>query len=128
MNIRKACLSDIKAIKEISDKLIVGADNSEKQFGFYEYSLSLEQYSRRIESSFFLVAESFRGLEGFCLAYDFIFLRDLVQKESKLLEDAVIKYLLEIPSPFVYIDQLGVKEPRTSIGNIAACRLLNLGD
>jgi hypothetical protein len=120
MRIRKARTFDVNRIKSLADALAVGPNDSNKISGFYNYSLNGQQYLNRIFSYFSYVAESKEELEGFCMAYDTDFLQDLIKREDKLKDDSISKYLVELNTPLVYIDQLAVREPGTTIGSLAA--------
>ena len=125
MKIRQANILDIKSIKSLADTLAVNSSDSKKITGFYNYPLNETQYFNRITSPFFFVAESQKGLEGFCMAYNSKFLKALVKKESGLKEDTLLKYLSELHLPLVYIDQLAVREPETIVGSLTAYNLRN---
>jgi len=125
MNIRKAKVSDIGNIKSLADALVVRPNDLGKTTGFYDYSLTENQYLRRVESPFFFVAESQEGFEGFCMAYDSEFVRKLIEQEPQLREDAIFDYLNHLNEDYVYIDQLAVRELRTIRGGLTACNLIN---
>jgi len=120
MQIRKARTFDVKKIKSLADTLVVGPNDSNKISGFYNYSLNELQYLNRIFSYFSYVAETKEELEGFCIAYDTDFLQDLMKRDDRLKGDSISKYLIELNKPIVYIDQLAVREPSTTIGSLAA--------
>ena len=123
MEIRKVQTKNIPQIKELADSLVVTSKDADKKSGFYEYSLSEEQYRKRSESDLFFVGYSDSGLEGFCMAYDSDFVMRLVKQEPKLRDDAIFNYLTEQKEDYVYIDQFAVRRPKTIISRTYACRL-----
>ena len=50
MEIRKVQTGDIPKIKAIADSLVITPDDRDKDMGFYDYSLTSEQYQRRSKS------------------------------------------------------------------------------
>lgn len=116
---------DIPEIKRISDSLVVTSDSLNKSMGFYDYSLTLEQYKRRSNSNLFLVDYRNSELEGFCMAFDSEFVRELVKQEEELKKDVVFNHLASLNEDYVYIDQFAVKRPKSLIGNASACRLVD---
>ena len=125
MNLRRATISDIREIKSLADVLVVEPGNLSKVTGFYDYSLTEDQYSHRVLSPFFFIAESHKGLEGFGMAYNSEFAKKLTEQEPLLNEDALLGYLNQLRENYVYIDQLAVKEPGTNKSSLAAYLLIN---
>ena len=123
MEIRKVQIKDLPQIKSIADSLVVTSGDSGKNFGFYDYSLTTEQYERRSQSDLFLVVSQETNLEGFCMAYDSEFVRRLVKQEPQLNDDVIFRYLVELKERYVYIDQFAVRKPKTSAGNSASYEL-----
>ena len=123
MEIRKVQTRDIHQIKKLADSLVVTSKNADEKLGFYDYSLNEEQYRTRSKSDLFFVGYSKSELEGFCMAYDSYFVRQLIEQEPQLREDTIFKYLMEQKEDFVYLDQLAVRKPKTFIGGAYACRL-----
>lgn len=123
MKIRKVQMRDIPQIKSIADSLAVTSENQDRNYGFYKYSLTYEQYARRSESNLFLVGLDNSRLEGFCMAYDSEFVKRLVEQEPQLRENEIFRYLTEQQKDYVYIDQLAVREPKSFNGAIYACGL-----
>lgn len=116
MEIRPVQNSDVTKIKEIADSLIVNPNETDKRTGFYDYSLTQEQYERRTESDFFLVGCNGPNLEGFCMAYDSDFVKEISEQEQYLENDTVFNYLQSLNTDYVYVDQFAVKNPRSFIG------------
>jgi len=125
MPIRQAKVSDVKSIKSLADALVVKAGDSGKTLGFYDYSLTSIQYLNRILSPLFFVAESHKGLEGFCMAYNFDFVRKLAEQEPSLKKDVIFRYLLNLGDNYVYADQLAVRRLKTYAGSLVACGLMD---
>lgn len=125
MEIRKVHVTDILEVKDMADSLVVTPEEKDKKTGFYDYYLTLEQYKRRSESDLFLVAHRGLKLEGFCIAYNSDFLRILSEKEPDIKENIIYRHLVELEEDYVYIDQLGVRKPRTYIGGLASCKLID---
>ena len=123
MEIRKVQVQDIPQIKTIADSLVVTSENQDRNFGFYKYSLTSEQYARRSESNLFLVGLGNSKLEGFCMAYDSEFIQRLIEQEPQLRENEIFRYLTEQQEDYVYIDQLAVRKPKTFLGGTYACEL-----
>lgn len=123
MEIRNVLEKNLPEIKEIADSLLVSPETKNKEYGFYDYSLLLEQYRARMKSKHFLVAIKNSRLEGFCMAYDSDFIRQLVEQEPQLKNDAIFKYITAQQEDYVYIDQLAVRKPKTFIGRTYACKL-----
>lgn len=117
MKIRYVQISDTVKIKEIADSLVVNSNETNKRTGFCDYSLTQEQYERRTESDFFLVGDNRLNLEGFCMAYDSDFVRQLIEQEQSLENDTVFKYLQSLKSDYVYVDQFAVQKPRSFTGS-----------
>ncbi|MEK6918985.1 MAG: hypothetical protein AABW73_03005 [Nanoarchaeota archaeon] len=109
MVIKKAAETDLSEVKLLADSLLVDSPSSDQDAGFYCYSLSLDQYKRRLESPLFLVSSQPSVLGGFCLAYDRAFTNRLRGKETTLSDDPVFNFLSDLSGDFVYIDQLAVK-------------------
>ncbi|MBI2045225.1 hypothetical protein HYT23_04155 [Candidatus Pacearchaeota archaeon] len=123
MEIRKVQTKDISQIKKLADSLVVTSKDADKKFGFYDYSLSEEQYRKRSESDLFFVGCGDSELGGFCMAYDSDFVKQLIEQEPQLRDDAVFNYFVKQREDFIYIDQLAVRKPKTFIGGAYACRL-----
>src|SRR3989344_695811 len=120
MEIRKVQVQDIPQIKTIADSLVVTSENQDRNFGFYKYSLTSEQYARRSESNLFLVVLDNSRLEGFCMAYYSEFIQRLIEQEPQLKENKIFRYLTEQQEDYVYIDQLAVRTPKTFLGGTYA--------
>lgn len=125
MKIRKVQMQDIPQIKTIADSLVVTSENQYKNYGFYDYNLTNEQYAKRSKSDLFLVGLNNSILEGFCMAYDSQFIQRLIEQEPQLIENEIFRYLTEQQKNYVYIDQLAVREPKSFKGATCACELFN---
>lgn len=125
MEIKKVQTKDLQEIKAIADSLVVTPKEPHRKTGFYDYSLSGEQYTRRSRSDMFLVCCRNQRLEGFCMAYDSDFVRQLIDQEPKLREDVVFRYLSKQQEDYVYLDQLAVKKQGTFCGMACACELID---
>jgi hypothetical protein len=125
MEIRKVQMQDIPQIKALADSLVVTQDSQDSKIGFYDYSLTLEQYQKRCESDLFLVSCRDSELEGFCMAYDSEFVKRLVEREPSLREDVIFNYLGKLNEGYVYVDQLAVGRPKTFVGSASACQLID---
>ena len=123
MEIRKVQARDISQIKTIADSLVVTSENQDRDFGFYKYSLTNEQYTRRSESDLFFVGLDNSRLEGFCMAYDSEFIQRLIEQEPQLRENEIFRYLSGQQKDYVYIDQLAVRKPKSFTGATCACEL-----
>jgi len=123
MEIRKVQAEDITKIKKLADSLVVTPESENRNLGFYNYCLTLKQYKKRSESDLFLVGCSDSRLEGFCMAYDSDFVKELVEQEPRLRDDAIFNYLIAQQEDYVYIDQIAVRKPKTFIGGTYACGL-----
>jgi hypothetical protein len=123
MEIRKVKIKDIAKIKSLANSLVVKSGDEDKKTGFYEYSLTEEQYKKRSQSDLFFACLNNSNLEGFCMAYDYEFVRKLVEQEPKLKEDAILKYITKLPEKYAYIDQFAVRIPGTYQGNKAVYNL-----
>jgi len=124
MKIRKVQARDIPQIKKLADSLVVTSKNADEKLGFYDYSLNEEQYRTRSRSDLFLVGYSDSELEGFCMAYNSDFVKKLVEHEPQLKDDAIFNYLVLQQESFVYLDQIAVRKPKTFIGSVCACSLV----
>lgn len=120
MNIEDVTPKDIKEIKRIADSLIV-FPNQEKQTGFYDYSLSLEDYQKRIGSELFFLARNSKKIEGFCMAYTEEFIRKLIERDTHLRKDNIFDYMVKREN-IIYIDQFAVSNPM-ALGNRTAIEL-----
>ncbi len=125
MEIRKVQMRDIPQIKTVADSLVVTLENQDRDYGFYKYSLTNEQYARRSESDLFLVGLDNSRLEGFCMAYDSEFVLRLIEQEPQLRENEIFRYLTEQQEDYVYIDQLAVRSPKSFNGATCACELFD---
>lgn len=123
MEIRKVQVQDIPQIKTIADSLVITSENQDRDFGFYKYSLTNEQYTRRSESNLFLVGLNNSRLEGFCMAYDSEVIQRLIEQEPQLRENEIFRYLSGQEEDYVYIDQLAVRKPKSFNGATCACEL-----
>ena len=125
MEIRQAKILDIQSIKSLADALDVKSNELDKKTGFYDYSLTKNQYFNRIASPFFFVIENQIGLEGFCMAYNSEFAKILREQEPQLKGDVISNFLNNLNKDYVYVDQLAVRKPKTILGSLAAYKLMN---
>jgi hypothetical protein len=125
MEIRQAKVLDIPSIKSLADALSVKSNGLDKKTGFYDYLLTKDQYFNRITSPFFFVAENKIGLEGFCMAYNFRFVKILREQESSLKGDTISDFLNNLSEDYVYIDQLAARKPKTIGGSLAVYKLMD---
>lgn len=123
MEIRQIRAEEVAEVESLAHSFIV-RPREDKPFGFYDYTLSREQYMLRARSPFFLVARDEKELEGFCMAYDSEFVRRLIEQETRLREEVIFGYLNQCQDNYVYLDQFAVRKPGTFGGSITACSLL----
>lgn len=106
MTIRRASFADIDTIMDIADSVAVDR-NSQMASGFVEYHLGKEDYKRRMDGDLVFLTYEKQAL-GFLLAYSSDFLRQLTQIDERVASDEIVARVLELPKPFVYVDQIAV--------------------
>ena len=118
MIIRKARAGDCNEILKIAESLNV-KDVKSNNGGFLVYVLDKKGYKDRIkDSDYFYVAEDEGNVKGFLMCYSSIALEKIYSSSKIAHEDDLIKYVLTQKKPFLFGDQIGIKNEfsRTGIG------------
>lgn len=108
MEIRRAKVEDASKVENIARAVELDKD-SPQEGGFLFYVQDKESYKKRIaRSPYFYVAEDSGDIIGFLMCYDDKTLRGLTDDLSY--KDGTSKFLLEQKTPFIFGDQIGVRE------------------
>lgn len=106
MIIRNAQEKDAALVEKIVLELNISR-KSRKKTGFVEYlPIPLAQWKKRIKyNPYFYVVEDTRNIVGFLAAYAHDFL-----KMTSFKHDQLVQYILTKEPPFIYWDQLAIRE------------------
>jgi L-amino acid N-acyltransferase YncA len=115
MEIRKANTKDVKSIQKIAESLSLNPKQPQKK-GFLVYVLDNNEYSARINSSYFYVAEENGKILGFLMCYDKENLIKLIKEGEIKHEEGIIKYLNKKEGSFIFGDQIGILSEHTLKG------------
>ena len=116
MLIRPAAKKDVPYITKLADSIKIDYKNPQKN-GFLVYVLNKSKYGIRQEvSKFFYVAEENKKIIGFLMCYDNFTLEELLKNKELNHEDSICNFILNQKGPYIFGDQIGISNNKTSQG------------